>query len=194
MSGSYTISNNRELINDKKVIAVIGVLFFIMATALGAYVRIPVHGSPVPITLQTFFVILSAAVLGKKLGLFSQLGYLALGMAGLPLFQGVACGFSYLFSVTGGYLIGFVLAAYFISRSLAVDDPGIFRVAVTFAVGSLIILASGAVWLACFFKIGAMKAVSMGILPFIPGDIVKIFFAVIIYSKISKRAKAIFGS
>lgn len=194
MNGSYTLSNNKELVSDKKVIAVIGVLFFIMATALGAYVRIPVHGSPVPITLQTFFVIISAAVLGKRLGLFSQLGYLALGMAGLPLFQGVACGFSYLLTVTGGYLIGFVLAAYFISRSLAVDDPGIFRVAVTFAAGSLIILASGAVWLACFFKIDAMKAVSMGILPFIPGDIVKIFFAVIIYSKISKRAKAIFGS
>ncbi|MDD5422972.1 MAG: biotin transporter BioY [Candidatus Omnitrophica bacterium] len=194
MSGTYAISNKRELVGDRRFSAVIGVLFFIMATALGAYVRIPVHGSPVPITLQTFFVILSAAVLGKRLGLFSQLGYLALGMAGLPLFQGVTCGFPYLFTVTGGYLVGFILAAYFIGRSLATDNLGILRIAVTFTIGSLIILASGAIWLVCLFKIDAMKAISMGILPFIPGDVVKIFFAVIIYSKISKRAKAIFGS
>ena len=81
-----------NVISNKAINAVIGVAFFIIATTLGAYIRIPVPGTPIPITLQTFFVVLSGAVLGSRLGLFSQAGYIFLGAIGLPVFQGYLLG------------------------------------------------------------------------------------------------------
>ena len=112
MNYAHSLDYNKDIVNNRKLTAVIGVVFFILATALGAYIRIPVHGSPVPITLQTFFVLLAGAVLGKKLGFYSQAGYLLAGISGLPMFQGTSLGISYLLGPTGGYLIGFMACAF----------------------------------------------------------------------------------
>jgi biotin transport system substrate-specific component len=112
MSHANVLPYNKEFISSKKAVAAIGVTFFVLATALSAYVRIPVPGSPVPITLQTFFVLLAGAVLGRKLGAASQIGYVILGAVGLPIFQGAGYGIAYLFGPTGGYLMGFAAAAY----------------------------------------------------------------------------------
>ena len=107
----------RDVILDRRVCAVIGVGGFILSTALGAYARIYLPFTPVPITLQTFFVLLSGAVLGKKLGGISQAGYVILGGIGLPLFAGMG-GIEYLFGPTGGYLIGFIVASWVIGKML----------------------------------------------------------------------------
>ena len=80
-------------------------------TALAAQVSIPVPGSPVPITGQTFAVLLTAAALGPARGLASQGLYLALGLVGLPVFAGAAHGPHVVFGATGGYLVGFLAAA-----------------------------------------------------------------------------------
>ncbi len=188
-----SLDYNEDIIGNKTVVAAIGIAFFVLATALGAYVRIPVHGSPVPITLQTFFVLLSGAVLGKRLGSFSQAAYFILGISGLPIFQGAGFGAAYLAGPTTGYLIGFIAASYSIGRIIDIRPFDAKWVAASFAIGSLIIYAFGAAWLVYLYKISFSKAISIGILPFIPGDIIKILLATVIYSRISQRSKNIFS-
>ncbi|MBP7055862.1 MAG: biotin transporter BioY [Candidatus Omnitrophica bacterium] len=177
MANANTIYRNNEIITDKRSIYAIGVIFFILATILGAYVRIPVPGSPVPITLQTFFVILSGAVLGRKLGIISMAGYL--------LFGGAA-----FFGPTFGYLAGFVLSSYIIGSMLDKKYP----VLAAFIAGDAVILALGAAWLVFAFGLDPISSVSVGVLPFIAGDVVKLAAAAIIYNKIAKRTGEIFRS
>lgn len=189
-----TISLNKDIISSKSIAAFIGVAFFVITTALGAYIRIPVPGSPVPITLQTLFVILSGAIIGKRLGLFSQFAYVVLGCAGFSIFQGPACGLPYLAGPTGGYLIGFIVAAYAVGALTASGRGGLYRTIAAFAAGSLIIYTFGAIWLICLYRMDIPAAICAGILPFIPGDIAKTILACLIYSAISQRSKRIFAS
>jgi len=86
-------------------------------TALGAYILLPVP--PVPITLQTLFLYLAAAVLGGALGAWSQIVYLLLGVIGLPVFAGGKAGLGVLTGPTGGYLAGFIPAAWLTGRLIA---------------------------------------------------------------------------
>ncbi len=192
MNYAHPLTDNKNIINSRKLTCVIGVVFFILATALGAYVRIPVHGSPVPITLQTFFVILAGAVLGKRLGFYSQIGYILAGAAGLPIFQGASFGAAYLLGPTGGYLIGFAACAFVVGRMIDRAGSNIVSIIAVFALGSLVIYASGVLWLVSIYKMSPISAISAGALPFIPGDIAKIALAGLIYSRISKRSKQIF--
>jgi biotin transport system substrate-specific component len=185
---------NKDIITSRNLTAVIGVAFFVLVTILGAYVRIPVAGSPVPITLQTFFVILSGAVLGKKLGSASQISYILLGVIGLPVFQGASFGAAYLTGPTGGYLIGFVAAAYLTGRLATFAKRTIGHAIAVFATGSLVIYTCGALWLASLYGAGLKNAFMMGILPFIPGDLAKILAAAVIFSAIAKRSNRIFSA
>lgn len=194
MQTAYSITHNKDIITSKNLTAAIGVAFFALATILGAYVRIPVAGSPVPITLQTFFVIISGAVLGRKLGSISQASYILLGAIGLPVFQGASSGAAYLAGPTGGYLVGFLAAAYCTGRLAAFAQRSIAHAIAVFAAGSLVILACGALWLALLYGAGLKNAVAMGILPFIPGDAVKVLTAAAIYAAIAKRSKSIFSA
>ena len=186
------IALRREITGTAAVNAVIGVSLFVLAMALGAYVRIPVPGSPIPITLQTFFVLLSGAFLGWRLGAASQLGYIALGAMGLPIFQGYAFGLTHIFGPTGGYLAGFVIAAALIGSITKREALTFGQAVAAFAIGDVIIHISGALWLSYAYRFGAVNAVTVGILPFIPGEIVKIAFAVSIYRIFRPRAREIF--
>ncbi len=194
MSYAESSGYHKDMVNNRTLTASIGVAFFILATALGAYVRIPVHGSPVPITLQTFFVIMAGAVLGKRLGLYSQIGYLLAGASGLPLFQGAASGVSYLMGPTGGYLIGFVACAFTVGFIMDSVKPGIAAMIAVFALGVLIIYASGILWLVYAYKMDLTSAIVAGALPFIPADAAKIAIASALYSKISRRSMQIFSA
>jgi len=106
----------REIIKSRLINNILGVSIFVVLTSLGAFVRIPLGFTPVPLTLQTFFVLLSGAILGSNLGLFSQAGYLLLGAAGLPIFSGAGSGLLYLFGPTAGYLWGFIIASFVVGR------------------------------------------------------------------------------
>ena len=194
MNATHSLSYNTDIITGKRAVASIGVAFFVFATVLGAFVRIPVAGSPVPITLQTFFVLLAGAVLGRRLGAASQAVYLVLGAAGLPIFQGSAFGMSYLSGPTGGYLVGFAAAAYVVGLLTAGARPSMARCIVSFAAGSLVIYACGATWLAYLYRMSFTSAVSAGVLPFVPGDIVKVLVAAMIYSRIAGRSRQLFSA
>lgn len=191
---NYSIALNRDLTKNNAVNAALGVIFFVLATAFSAYVRIPVPGTPIPITLQTLFVMLSGAVLGRRLGSFSQFSYLIIGALGIPVFQGSSFGLAHIAGPTGGYLLGFIFAAYLIGRILEGRDFGIYRATASFIIGSIALYACGVTWLMYLYRINVVNALSIGVLPFIPGEAIKIFFAVAMCSVISKRSKEIFSA
>lgn len=183
MSHAYNLTYNKELISRKGAVAAIGVVFFVLATALGAYVRIPVPGSPVPITLQTFFVLLAGAALGKRLGTISQVAYIALASS---------LGLVSVLGPTGGYLIGFMIAAYAVGLVAGSGHCNLARAAAAFSLGSVIIYGAGAAWLVLAYKMTFANAFSLGVLPFIPGDLAKVMLAALIYSGISNRTHKVF--
>ena len=181
----------KDLIKDKLICRVLGVFVFTVLTSLGAFVRIPIPYSPVPITLQTFFVILAGLVLGGGLGSVSQIFYIILGVSGLSIFTNAGFGFSYLLGPTGGYLFGFVLVAFLLGAiSKKIESNPLLLLTIVLA--SMAILICGATWLQLLFRINFTRAFFLGVLPFIPGDIVKSLFAYLVYKKLKPRVREIF--
>ena len=149
-----------------------------LLTALLAQVSIPVAGSPVPITGQTLAVVLTAAALGPARGLAGQALYLLLGAVGLPFYSDASGGFHVVTGATGGYLVGFLPAAYLIGLAARQgQDRRITRALPLFALGQLVIFAVGVPWLAIVANLGAAEAVSEGFTPFVVGGIVKAVLA-----------------
>lgn len=160
-------------------------------TALGAFVRIPLPFSPVPITLQTFFVLLSGAFLGSTFGVTAQLSYLILGVSGVSLFTAPGSGLLYLAGPTAGYLFGFVLASFLVGRFIR-HCQGFFSVFALFCLADLALLACGTIWLKFLFGFGMNKTFILGLIPFLPGDIFKALAASILYSKLRSRLEEVF--
>ncbi len=149
---------------------------FSLLTAAAAQVVIPLPFTPVPLTGQTFAVLLTGALLGPRLGALAMLAYLAEGAAGLPFFRGGAGGVGHLAGPTAGYLFAFPAAAYvtghFAERGW---DRRYAPAAAAMALGSLVILAGGWAWLAT--ALGGEQAFRLGVAPFLPGDVIKIALA-----------------
>lgn len=144
--------------------------------ALTAQVVIPLQ--PVPITGQTFGVLLAGALLGSKRGAIAVLVYLAQGAMGLPVFAGGTAGFSRLAGPTGGYLIGFVIAAFAVGwLSEKGWDRRFTTTAISMLIGNAIIYALGLPWLATF--VGWESVLKAGLFPFIPGDLLKVILAAV---------------
>jgi biotin transport system substrate-specific component len=158
---------------------------------MGAFVRIPLPFTPVPLTLQTFFVLLSAALLCGRLGIIAQFSYLLLGISGLPIFTGALCGLSYLFSPTAGYLFGFFAATIFIAFFLKGSKAEFFSVFTIFTVADIIILSCGTIWLKLILGITLFKALLIGFAPFVLGDLVKISLAALIFLKLGPRLRKV---
>jgi biotin transport system substrate-specific component len=150
------------------------VFAFSLFTALAAQISIPMR--PVPITGQTFAVLLTGALLGSRLGAAAMIVYLMEGAVGLPFFSEGRGGIAHLFGLTGGYLVAFPAAA-FITGAFAENgwDKRFFTAAAAMVVGSLVIILAGWAWLSQFMP--AAAAFEAGVKPFIIGDIVKIVLA-----------------
>jgi biotin transport system substrate-specific component len=136
---------------------------------------------PVPMTLQTLVVLMLGVVLGWRLGSLTVLFYLAQGASGLPVFAGTpekGLGLAYLVGPTGGYLMGFVLAAL-LTGWLAERGFDRSRVGMTAAMvgGNALIYAVGLLWLGHFVGYNA-QLIALGLTPFLFGDLVKIALAV----------------
>ena len=150
------------------------VIGFSLLTALAAQVVIPV--GPIPITGQTFAVLLTGALLGSRLGAMAMIAYLIEGASGLPFFYGGTGGLQHLLGPTGGYLVAFPAAA-FVTGAFAEHgwDKRFLTAAAAMAIGSLLIILSGWAWLSQFIR--ASAAFQNGVKPFIAGDVVKIVLA-----------------
>jgi len=182
----------REVVLSKTLARLLGVLAFIIFTALGAFVRIPLPFTPVPITLQTLFVLLSGVFLGAGLGATAQVSYLFLGLLGLPIFTGAGFGLIYLFGPTGGYLIGFILASFLAGRLISLRRESLFSVFCILCLADFILLGSGVIWLAFISGYSFHKSLFIGFMPFIIGDLLKAMVASILYLKLKTRIREVF--
>jgi biotin transport system substrate-specific component len=144
--------------------------------ALSACVAIPLPFSPVPITGQTLAVLMIAVLFGSRRAALCALTYLAEGAIGYPVFARGAAGVTHLLGPTGGYLFAFVVASYAVG--MLAERGWDRRYSTAFAAmlaGNAIIYLFGLPWLAVF--VGAERALALGLVPFIPGDVAKLLVA-----------------
>jgi biotin transport system substrate-specific component len=186
-TSSATLVNawvNGESVSHARAIRVVSVLFVAALTAAAAQVSVPFPFTQVPFTLQPMVVLLGGLALGSRLGLASQVAYLAAGIAGLPVFAASVTlppGVLRLLGPTGGYLMAYPLAA-FVTGLLAergFDRRYLTSVAALLA-GLLVIYTCGVTWLGLFARVGPenaaagmASAIATGVLPFVFPDLVK---------------------
>ena len=144
------------------------VLTAALLTAACAQISIPIPGSPVPVTGQTFAVLLTGAALGANRGASGQLLYVAMGLVGLPFYADGAHGVDVVWGATGGYLIAFPISAWVCGRLAEKRYDRTPQTALpAFLAGSIIVFAIGVPWLAVSADISLWKAIDLGFVPFI---------------------------
>ena len=147
--------------------------------------------SPVPISLASMAVYLAVTVLGMKLGTLSCLIYLLLGLVGLPVFSGGSAGAAKLFGPTGGYLVGYLflalIAGAFVGRYTENKWKSIAFAALGMVLRTMVLYALGTAWLAYSAGMDFQAALWAGVIPFIPGDLVKMVIAVLLGSAVRGR-------
>lgn len=150
------------------------VVGFALLTGLSALWEIPLGFTPVPITGQTFAVLLAGATLGLRAGAASQLLYLAMGAVGLPFYSGGSSGWEVLTGPTVGYLLGFVIAAAVVGRlAQAKADRKVLTAVPAFAFGTLVIYTCGVIGLVTVTGMNVGEAFTAGVVPFLIGDALK---------------------
>jgi biotin transport system substrate-specific component len=143
--------------------------------AVCAHVAIPLWFTPVPITLQPFAVVLLGLLMSPRVAFATMVAYLAEGAAGLPVFtpHGLG-GVAQLVGPTGGYLLSYPVVAPFVSSLWRRGSRGFGRGLMVAGVGSLVTLAMGAVWLGVFKQLSPVGVMEAAVLPFLPGDVLKV--------------------
>lgn len=163
---------------------------FTSLTVVGGFISIPL--GPVPVTLQTLFVVLSGLILGAKLGALSQITYVILGLIGLPIFSGGTGGLTSIVSPTFGFLVSFIIAAYVIGK-LTEKNKSLSKIIYSVVLGSFVIYAIGVPYFYFIFtnylgkSINFYTALKYACIPFIPGDIIKALLAIILAKQLIPR-------
>ncbi|HEY8821081.1 MAG TPA: biotin transporter BioY [Dermatophilaceae bacterium] len=161
-----------------RVADVVTVVSAAALTTAAAQIALPVPGSPVPVTGQTLAVLLTAAALGPMRGALGQLLYVIAAFAGLPVLAQHSGGAHAVFGATGGYLLGFIVAAAIVGRLAKGGwSRTPVRVFASYTVGSVVIYVIGATVLARVFKQDVTWALQKGVVPFLVGDVLKALLA-----------------
>lgn len=165
------------------------VAMFTSLTAIGAFISIPL--GPVPITLQSLFVILSGLILDPKLAALSQIVYILLGLVGAPIFSGFTGGPQSVMAPSFGFVIGFVFAAYIVGRIAHIDNKlSPKRIWIGSLVGSLVIYLFGLPYMYYMLNIimgnqfSFLNIMQMGCFLFLPGDLAKLIISSLVGIKI----------
>jgi biotin transport system substrate-specific component len=146
--------------------------------ALAAQVSIHLGFTPVPITGQTFAVLLVGAALGTVRGAASMLLYLAVGIAGAPVYAEHEHGWEIVSGATGGYIAGFVVAAAVVGALAEHGWDKQFSSSLSaMLIGNVVIYGSGLLWLQHYLHVSWAKALEFGLYPFVAGDVIKLFLA-----------------
>jgi biotin transport system substrate-specific component len=168
--------------SEKKLALIYDLGLVLGGSALIALCTQVAFGQPIPITGQTFAILLVGAALGARRGALSVIAYITEGLMGLPVFAQGKAGVAVLAGPTGGYLVGFVAAAFVVG---ALAQRGWDRRPITTAVamiaGNVVLYSFGLAWLFClsclFAKPFTAGVLAVGLYPFLPGEIIKIALA-----------------
>lgn len=164
---------------------------FAALISVGAYVVIPIGGSPVPIVLQNAFILLSGLVLGPFWGVVAVFIYLIAGVLGLPVFSGGGKGLAVLLGPTGGYLASYPFVAVFVGFFTRWDFIKLWHTYLVLTIAVFFWYVGGVLGLRFALDISWTKAVGMGVLPFLIGDGIKVAFVGVLGWKIKKTLKDI---
>jgi len=162
---------------DRSVGLSLGIVLFAALTAAGAYASVPM--TPVPMTLQTLFVLLAGTILGPTAGAMSQLLYLVVGAAGAPVFASGGAGVPWLFGPTGGFLMAFPMAAA-VAGWVAGSRRRWLPTLAGLALGSALIFALGAAWLGATTEWSGSRIAQVAVVPFLFGAVVKMGIALLV--------------
>ncbi|GHV38215.1 BioY family transporter [Spirochaetia bacterium] len=177
----------RRTITGITLVALFGAL-----TAAGTFISIPLPFSPVPIVLQNLFALLAGLILGPALGAAAVGLYLIAGTIGAPVFAGATGGIARLIGPTGGFLFGYLLAAFTAGLIAGRPRPDVktplWRIIIAAAAGLLIVYVPGVIRLKFALDAGWGKALGAGFFPFIIGDAIKAVIAVIIAPRLRRAA------
>ncbi len=179
-----------EVVPNRNARRVFAVAVFVMLTALGAYAAVPMPGSAVPVTLQTLFVSLAGVLLGARLGAVAMTTYVLIGLMGAPVFSLGFGGPAVLLGPTGGYLLAFPLAAavtgMLAPRRDATSPLATLRLGVAILLGTFVVFAGGFAQLALLLG-DPLRAFTVGVVPFLIGDVVKTLLALLIARRLRNR-------
>lgn len=153
------------------------VALFTALIIIGGYISVPLPVGPVPIVLADFFVMVTGLFLGLKWGLTSVALYLSLGALGIPVFAGGASGLAVLLGPTGGFILGYLLMVAAVGIIANTEKQSPIRVVIALVVGNILLYVVGVPWLKVVLKLGWAAALAAGLIPFIPGTIIKIIVA-----------------
>jgi biotin transport system substrate-specific component len=184
------VSNLYENVCSKRFwLEITGIIGFSLLMALSAQIKIPLFFTPVPVTFQNLVLLLSLVILKRK-AVFSHLLYIVLGIGGVPLFSNGG-GLFYLLGPTGGYLLGFVCAAwafpYVYARFLKNQVSFLKLIVVFAAINVLFVYGFGLTWLHYGLGFSLKQGLTLGVYPFLMGDAVKIVVAAGIAVKLLKH-------
>ena len=190
---NLTLKWVKEFASVNKIIMALGMA---VLTGILAQIRLFLPGTPVPVTCQTFAVLLAGVIFGRYWGGVSQIIYVALGIAGIPWFNGATGGYDSIIGPTGGYLIGFILASLFIGYVFDKYkwSKGLYQMLGVMAFANFILiylpgLIQLNIWLYLFkgTSLNIIQLLYAGVMPFIVGDIIKIISAALIAKAIIPR-------
>ena len=160
------------------------IAIFAAVTSVLAFITIPLPFSPVPVTGQTLGVMLAGVFLSGRNAFMSQVVYVLLGIAGLPVFSGGRSGIGILMGPTGGYIWGFILGAfvigYFFNKNLSLIN----KIGILIAGGVAVIYVCGLFQFIIVTDRSIIDAISLTMLPYLPGDVLKILITLFVSNKI----------
>ena len=180
--------NQKKLILDEKIIIKLVIsISLIIFTSIFAQIRFFLPDNPVPVTLQTFGILLMGGILGPRWGFGSSSMYILLGVIGFPVFQGTNSGFEYILGVTGGYIVGFIPASFIVGILVKRGFTNLSSIW-PYMIGTMAIYVTAVAWLTIFDFTWPEegKMLSQAVYPFLIGDFIKAIFASILTTLILK--------
>lgn len=172
----------RQAVESRPIGVGLGIVAFVIATAIAARLAVPLPVGPVPMTLQPLFVILAGAVLGPWTGAAAMTAYVAVGAAGAPVFSGGGAGVAWLMGPTGGYLLAYPAAAFAVGL-VAGTRPGrpyAVRLLAGLSLGVAVMYVGGLSQLWILTRQEPAVLLAQGVLPFLVGDILKVLIAAVL--------------
>ncbi len=159
---------------------------FAALTAILSQISVPLPFTPVPINLATLSVLLAGGLLGKKGGAISQIVYALLGAIGLPVYANFSSGISVIIGPTGGYIIGYIVAAFIVGIIVEKSEKNLRTYMLSMCLGIIACYILGTAWFMYITNSNLTSALTLCVLPFIPGDIIKITIGALIANRLRK--------